>query len=78
MVRSFNTGLIVSPMTYRVADLGSHGYSVLFTVKGGSVDVEVEHKHEGGGGLRRVVSRKAHLLAYYIKTGQLMPELLEE
>jgi hypothetical protein len=78
LLRSFNRGVIASPMTYRVANLGSHGYAVDFVVKGGSVVVAVSHEHEVGFGLGEVVAHRAHLLAYYIKTGQLMPELLEE
>ncbi len=67
-------GMIVSPMT-RSADLGRHSYLVVFEVRGGSVDVLVGHEQKGGSGLKKVVSHRAHVLAYYIKTGQLMPEL---
>ena len=70
-------GMIVSPMT-RAADLGQHGYSVVFSVRGGSVDVLVGHEHKGGVGLKKVVSHRAHVLAYYIKTGQPMPELAQD
>ena len=58
LLRSFNAGMIFS-----------HGYTIAFEVKGGSVGVQVGHKHKG-----KVVSQKTHLLAYYIKTGKLMPE----
>ena len=77
VLRSMGTGLIVSPMT-RAADLGRHGYLVVFAVRGGSVDVRVGHEQKGGSGLKKVVSHRAHVLAYYIKTGQLMPELAQD
>ncbi|MEE8107278.1 MAG: hypothetical protein V3T86_17215 [Planctomycetota bacterium] len=58
LMRAFNVGMI-----------SSHGYWIAFTVKGGSVGVHVWHTNKG-----KVVSQKTHFLAYYIKTGKLMPE----
>ena len=58
LMRSFNAGMIFSD-----------GYTIAFDVKGGSVGVQVGHKNKG-----KVVSQKTHFLAYYIKTGKLMPE----
>ena len=75
-IRATEAGLLMSPLRYRVGDLGSHGYSVSFVVSGGSVNVAVMHKHEGGFGLGDAVARNAHLLALYIKTGELMPEMI--
>lgn len=37
--------------------------------------VRVLHKYDGGFGLEKTVSRRAHVLAYYIKTGELVPRL---
>jgi hypothetical protein len=76
LTRANDAGVISSPMTYRVQDVGSHGYTVTFAILGDSVKVEVLHAHEGGFALGKAVARNAHILAHYIKTGELMPELV--
>ena len=77
-LRATNVGLVSSPMRYRVSDLGSQGYAVYFAITGENVTVRVLHKHDGGFGLEKTVSRRAHILAYYIKTGELVPRLAAE
>lgn len=75
--RTTDAGMLVTPMSYNVGDLGSHAFAVNFAVRGSLVDVVVMAQHEGGlGGLGSAVERRAHILAYYIKTGELMPELI--
>lgn len=76
-LRSTNAGVIVGPLRYRVSDLGSQGYTVAFAIEGQSVNVQVLHKHDGGFGLEKTVARRAHILACYIKTGELVPRLAE-
>ena len=74
-LRTTNVGVVSSPMRYRVSDLGSQGYAVAFAIEGQSVNVHVLHKHDGGFGLGKTVVRREHVLAYYIKTGELVPRL---
>ena len=77
-LRATNAGMVAPPMRYRVSDLGSQGYAVYFAIAGQSVTVRVLHKHDGGFGLEKTVVRRAHVLAYYIKTGELVPHLAAE
>lgn len=75
LAQQHSAALIVSPVRYNIRHLGSHGYRVSI-MGNGALTVNVESRHEGGFGLGEAVERNAHILAHYIKTGQLMPKLV--
>lgn len=69
-IRSAGLGLIQGPPRYRVSDLGSHSYSVLFTLEGRTVRIAVSSEHESWGDQDEILERNARILVHYIRTGK--------
>lgn len=74
-IRSADAGLIVSPPRYQLSHLGTHQYSVLFTVDGWNVSVAVSTKHDGMVP-DELLERNVRVLVHFIRTGEEQADLI--